>query len=65
MSEHTQEVRFKVTEEMHRRLHALATANGEEVCTLMRRVTHDYIQSEIHKHILRSRLLRGEGVDSE
>lgn len=65
MADLSQELRLKVSDEMHRHVHAIAMANGEEASSLLRRVVQDFIQSEIRKHTLLSRLLKGEGVLGE
>lgn len=65
MSDLTQELRLKVSDDLHRHVHAIAMANGEEASSLLRRVVHEFVQSEIRKHTLLSRLLKGEGVLGE
>ena len=67
MSELTQELRVKVSDDLHRLIHAFALANGEEAASLMRHVLQSYVDSEVRKHTLIARLLRsdGIGVDSQ
>jgi hypothetical protein len=61
----SQELRLKVSEEMHRLVHAFALANGEEASSLLRHVIQSYLDSEIRKHTLIARLLKGQGVQGE
>jgi len=65
MSDLDQELRVKVSGDMHRYVHAFALANGEEASSLLRHVIQSYIDSEIRKHTLIVRLLKGEGVLGE
>lgn len=65
MADLSQELRLKVSDEMHRYVHAFALANGEEASSLLRHVIQSYIDSEVRKHTLISRLLKGEGVLGE
>ena len=60
MSDLCQELRLKVSDELHRHIHAIAMANGEDAATLMRHVLQAHVDAEIRKHTLLARLLRGE-----
>lgn len=60
MSDLSQELRIKVSEEMHRKVHAIAMAGGEEAASWIRHVLAAAIDSEICKRTLLARLLRGD-----
>lgn len=65
MSDLSQEFRAKVTDEMHRVFHGICMANGEDAATCIRRLIQEHIDKEVHRHILMSRVLKGEGVLGE
>lgn len=60
MSDLSQELRIKVDDETHRKVHAIAMACGEDAATWIRHVVKLAIDAEIRKHILMARLLKGD-----
>ncbi len=65
MSDLTQELRVKVSDELHRKVHAFALANGEDAASLIRHVLAAWVEGEVRKHTLIHRLLKGEGIGGE
>lgn len=65
MTDLTQELRVKVSDEMHRHIHAFALAYGEDAAALVRQILHGWIEGEVRKHTLIARLLKGEGMGGE
>lgn len=62
MSDLSQELRAKCSDEMHRLFHAICLANGEDATARLRRIVQADIDAELHKHTLLSRLLRVDGT---
>ncbi len=60
MSDLCQELRIKVSDEMHRKVHAIAMPGGEEAASWCRHLLQTAIDAEIRKHTLMTRLLRGD-----
>jgi predicted transcriptional regulator len=60
VSDLSQELRLKVDDDLHRKVHAIAMAAGEDAASWMRHVLKDAVDAEIRKHTLLARLLRGE-----
>lgn len=65
MSDLTQELRLKVDDEMHRKVHAIAMAAGEDAACWIRHVVQVAIDAKVREHNLLTRLLRCEGVAGE
>lgn len=65
MSDLTQELRAKCSEDQHRIFHAICLANGEDAATCIRRLVQAHIDSEVHRATLMARVLKGEGLLGE
>jgi hypothetical protein len=61
MSDHTEDVRTKVSPEDHRVLQAISIATGEGINEITRRLLHDYCLSELRRHNVIAGLLKCEG----
>lgn len=57
------ELRAKCTERMHKKFHTFAMAAGRDATEVLRELAGRWIEEEEHAHILRCRLLKGEGID--
>ena len=60
MSDLSQELRLKVDDDMHRKVHAIAMAAGEDAASWMRHVLKDAVDAKVREHNLLARLLRGD-----
>lgn len=56
------ELRAKCTETLHKEFHTLALASGREAADVLREIATDWVEREKHAHILRCKLLAGEGI---
>lgn len=63
MADLTHEIRFKVSEDMHRLSSALCMATGDDITTMGRKLFQEWIDRELHAHKLRLRLLKREGLE--
>jgi len=65
MAELVQELRTKCTDDLHRKFHTFALADGKDAAQVLRELAMDYVAREEHAHMLRCRLLAGEGIEGE
>lgn len=65
MSELSEEIRIKVTPETLRDFDALCRAIESTKQDKGRALIELWVAKELHAHTLRSRLLRGHGIDAE
>lgn len=65
MSDLSQELRAKCSDEMHRLFHAICLANSEDATARLRRIVQADIDAEMHKHKLLARLLASDGIARE
>jgi hypothetical protein len=58
VSDLSQELRLKVDEDLHRKVHAIAMAAGEDAASWIRHVVKDAVDAKVREHNLLARLLR-------
>ena len=63
MSDHTEDVRTKVSPEDHRILLAVSMATGEGINEIARRLLHEFCVLERRRFRLVAGVLRGEGTE--
>lgn len=62
MSDNTHDVRCKVDPTLHAALSAIAQINDEDIADIVRRLVRVYVEREIHKANVLTRLVEGKGV---
>lgn len=61
----TEELRIKLAGEEHAFLNAVALASREDMQTIVRRLIHEFLESERHKATVLGRFLESERIAAE
>ena len=62
MADNTCDIRCKVDADVHAALSAIAQINHEEIAEIVRRLVRKFVQDEVHKANVLSRLMQGKGT---